>query len=458
MKIRNLNPRDGIGASAWHIEFERGRILLDAGTDPTQEGRSSLPRFNLVENRELDAIALSHCHQDHIGSLPLAVRHFSKTDVYMTQPSYFLIERVLHNSVNVMGRRREDEGILDYPLYTHREVEEIAHLFKGRKYNSPESWVTASKNGSNPVDSRLEFFDAGHTLGSAGILASSENESVFYSSDVCFQDQILLKGARFGQVKADVLILETTRGAQVIPEGFTRGLEVKRLKKAIVEVGNVKGTLLIPSFGLGRTQEVLTLLSEMIQAGEIKEQPIYIGGLGKVFTDIYDMEAPRTHRRHPDLQLSSALNLVVLGRNQLNEMRIRKSRIYVMTSGMMVENTFSHDLIVRLAENPKASVFFVGYTAPDTPGGRFKSSENGKSFSFSRICPDLIRKCEVESFDLSAHANRDELLDFVGQVAPQTVILTHGEQDAREWINEQIKIRFPKTRILQPSPGELVEC
>jgi Cft2 family RNA processing exonuclease len=139
-------------------------------------------------------------------------------------------------------------------------------------------------------------------------------------------------------------------------------------------------------------------------------------------------------------------------------MRIRKSRIYVMTSGMMVENTFSHDLIVRLAENPKASVFFVGYTAPDTPGGRFKSSESGKSFSFSRICPDLIRKCEVESFDLSAHANRDELLDFVGQVAPQTVILTHGEQDAREWINEQIKVRFPKTRILQPSPGELVEC
>src|SRR5439155_24890287 len=99
-----------------------------------REGRESLPLFGLIQNEPLDAIAITHCHHDHVGSLPAAVRHFPKAHVLMTELSYFLVERVLHNSVNVMIRQRDEAGIREYPLYSHDEVDEMAHLFQGFKY------------------------------------------------------------------------------------------------------------------------------------------------------------------------------------------------------------------------------------------------------------------------------------------------------------------------------------
>ena len=112
MRIVNLNPDSDIGATAWFVEMEGHRLLLDAGTHPKREGRGSLPLYDLVKNEELDSIAISHCHHDHVGSLPVALRYFPKAHVLMTELSYFLVERVLHNSVNVMKRQRDELGNL----------------------------------------------------------------------------------------------------------------------------------------------------------------------------------------------------------------------------------------------------------------------------------------------------------------------------------------------------------
>src|SRR6185295_17877208 len=111
MRIINLNPDANIGASAWFVDIEGHRLLMDAGTHPKREGRESLPLYHLIQKEDLDAVALSHCHHDHVGSLPVALRYFPKAHVLMTQLSYFLVERVLHNSVNVMSRQREELGI-----------------------------------------------------------------------------------------------------------------------------------------------------------------------------------------------------------------------------------------------------------------------------------------------------------------------------------------------------------
>ena len=134
MRVTNLNPADTIGASAWLIEFmENGdhTLLLDAGTHPGMEGSKGLPRYSQVANADVEAIALSHCHHDHCGSLPVALRHFPRARVLMTEPSYFIVERVLHNSVNVMKRQRVEQGICDYPLYSHEEIDELSYLFQG---------------------------------------------------------------------------------------------------------------------------------------------------------------------------------------------------------------------------------------------------------------------------------------------------------------------------------------
>jgi Cft2 family RNA processing exonuclease len=124
---------------------------------------------------------------------------------------------------------------------------------------------------------------------------------------------------------------------------------------------------------------------------------------------------------------------------------------------MMTENTAAHDLAVRMAGEERHGVFFVGYADPDTPGGRLKASQPGETLLFSSSGGELTRRCEIQDFDLTAHADREELVEFVGQVSPRTVILGHGEPAARKWMGAQIGKRFPKIDVRQPQPGEAVE-
>ena len=233
MRILNLNPETDIGASAWFVDLDGHRILLDSGMHPKREGREGLPLFKAIQNEDLDAIAISHCHHDHVGSLPVALRHFPKAHVLLPEQSYFIVERVLHNSVNVMQRQRDELGIKEYPLFTHREVDEIAPLFQGYRYNREIEWQAFHKMRPGERSPTLEFHDAGHALGSAGIMVRGEKETLFYTGDACFQDQTILKGAQFEDTQADVLLMETTRGNREVPAGFTREGEIDRLIEAI---------------------------------------------------------------------------------------------------------------------------------------------------------------------------------------------------------------------------------
>jgi Cft2 family RNA processing exonuclease len=457
MRIINLNPDTEIGASAWFLEVEGHRLLLDAGTHPKYEGRRSLPLYDLIKQESLDAIVISHCHHDHVGSLPVALRYFPKAKVLMSELSYFLVERVLHNSVNVMMRQKEELGIRDYPLYSHDEVDEIAYLFEGFKYNRELVWAPPRRENGQLAPPTLEFYDAGHALGSAGIMVRADKQTLFYTGDVCFHDQTLLRAARFQDVRADVLIMETTRGNRLIPPGFTRAAEAERLAQAVQRVLERRGSVLLPVFALGRTQEILAQLALLMDAGQIARQPIYIGGLGRVFTEIYDLEAHRTHRQHTNLMLHEALNLVVLDPGQVQNMKLTGSRLFVLTAGMMSEKTAAHDLALRMVGDERHAIFFVGYADPDTPGGRLKAASPGQTFLFSPSGGEVTKRCDVQDFDLTAHANREDLLDFVGEVSPETVLLGHGEDASRRWFEERIHARYPKIKVIQPGPGQRVE-
>jgi len=458
VNITNLNPDTDIGASAWLVEIDDHRILLDAGMHPKREGREAMPRFGKLGHADVDAIAISHCHHDHVGALPMACRQFPKAHVLMTELSYLIVERVLHNSVNVMTRQRDELGIREYPLYTHDEVDDIAAFFQGFKYNREIEWGAFNKLRAGVPSPTLEFFDAGHTLGSSGILIRGKKETLFYTGDVCFHDQTILKSARFEDVKADVLIMETTRGNRAVPPGRTRETEIDRLVAAIQDATKKKGCVMIPSFALGRTQEILALLALLMREGKLKKQPIYIGGLGRVFTELYDIEAHRTHRSHTNLQLNEALQLIVLEKGQSESMKLSGGKIFVITAGMMSENTAAHTLAARMAGDERQSIFFVGYADPDSPAGRLKAAKQGETFVFSPSAGRVTKTCDVQDFDLTAHANREDLLEFVGRVSPRTILLGHGDETARAWFEAQIHLRWPKIKVFQPQPGKPVEA
>jgi len=457
MQIVNLNPDSDIGASAWFVELDDFRILMDSGMHPKRDGRAALPLFSAIERQDLDAIAVSHCHHDHVGSIPVAMSHFPKAHVVMTELSHYLIGRVLHNSVNVMLRQRDEHGIAEYPLFTHLQVEDNEEQFRGFKYNRAIDWGSPRKARLGYRSPDLEFFDAGHALGSAGLLLRGKSQTLFYTGDVCFHDQTILRAARFNNIKADVLIMETTRGARETPAGFTRAGEIDRLSEAIQRVLARRGSVLMPTFALGRTQEILALLATLMDAGRIPRQPVYIGGLGRVFTEIHDQKGHLANRQLPDLKLTRDLQLIVLEREQLEAMKLGGGHLFVLTAGMLTESTPAHDLALRMLADERQAIFFVGYADPETPGGRVKASQPGQTFVMSAASGEVTRHCEIQDFDLTAHARREDLLDFVGQVEPRTVLLGHGELAARQWFEEQIRARHPKMRVIQPAPALSVE-
>ena len=140
-----------------------------------------------------------------------------------------------------------------------------------------------------------------------------------------------------------------------------------------------------------------------MDAGELKRQPVYIGGLGRVFTEIYDLESHRINRHLTRLKLTEALDLQVVSPKQIPDLKLSPGRIFVITSGMMVAHTAAHDLAVRMAGDPRHSILFVGYADPDSPAGKLRAARHGSRFHFSDEAPQLTKSCQVEEFDLSAH-------------------------------------------------------
>ncbi|MHC4434050.1 MAG: MBL fold metallo-hydrolase, partial [Planctomycetota bacterium] len=176
-----------VGANSYHLEVNGTGILLDAGIHPKKYGWESLPMIEALRRKEIHAVLISHCHIDHVGALPLILKYFPTKGIFMTPPSYPISMRMLHNTVTVMERLKEEKGISDYPLYSHEDIDMVTQLFQSIEYDTP--FRISSMNGYGGTDLEGVFLDAGHILGSAGILIRGENETVFYTGDTCSQDQ-----------------------------------------------------------------------------------------------------------------------------------------------------------------------------------------------------------------------------------------------------------------------------
>ncbi|MFN5561527.1 MAG: MBL fold metallo-hydrolase, partial [Opitutaceae bacterium] len=134
MNLIDLNRDGGIGANSLFLQIGDIRVLVDSGLHPKQVGRKAAPDLAKLRGQSPDIILVTHCHLDHIGSLPLALRENPDALVIMSQSSRMLIERMLHNSASVMMRQREDQNIPDYPLFTHTEIDQLAKRFTALPY------------------------------------------------------------------------------------------------------------------------------------------------------------------------------------------------------------------------------------------------------------------------------------------------------------------------------------
>ncbi len=443
MQLTDLNAPGGIGANCLLLQFDGLNIVVDAGIHPKEIGRSALPRFERLKGLHIDLIFLTHSHLDHVGALPVLVRDHPNTPVIMSRDTEQYYKRMLRNSCNVMERQRAELGVADYPLYTYRDISACARQVIALAPGQPRHFEGESGD-------RLTFTlcPSGHVPGAMGILFEHRHRRVFHTGDVLFGSTSLLEGAHFPHGDMDTIILETTRG--LTERTSPREKEMERLLKCIHETTSHGGSILVPVFALGRMQELIAVLHRARQAGQLKPLPVYVSGLGIDLLNQFD----RIARKSPHLHFRKKM-FRELGAEKLPDShRAGKDRpgIYLLSSGMMVENTPSFNAAAALLESHRNTIAFVGYCDPDTPGGRLLKARQGEKFLFRAMGKSVPAMARVEKFDLSSHADREELLAFALERHPRCVVLNHGDPGARQWFREQINSVDPKCRVIDPVP------
>jgi Cft2 family RNA processing exonuclease len=451
MEFWNLTRDVEIGANSYLLRTKGKSIILDSGMHPTKEGHIATPDFRPVAEGGVDSIIVTHAHQDHIGSLPFLTRREPRARVFMTEPTMRIADVMLHNSVNVMLRQKEEHGIAEYPLFTHRGVE-----------FSRQSWQPCAVRrlyglGSERAGSdgfTFEFYHSGHILGAVGVMIRGEGKTIFYTGDVNFDNQTLVRGADFPEESVEVLLMETTRGDSPTPLGYTRAKEEERLTRAIREAFERGGSVTIPVFALGKTQELLAMLWRMRLRGMLAPVSIYIGGLSTKLSGLYDAMSHDAQRAHPELQLLHELAPYVLSGNEVYSIMPRKKCIFALSSGMMTENTLSNLFARRVLGDENQSLFFIGYSDPESPAGRIRSASPGDEVVLDPKHPPIKLRCHIEEFNFSAHANRESLLTYAIGLRPKKIILVHGDRPAIEWFELKLYRELPETEVIIPEPGK----
>lgn len=447
MKLIDLNRRGGIDANCLLLEIGPFRLVIDAGLSPRVSGARALPALEQADGAPVDLILLTHCHLDHLGAMPVLMRRHPESVLVMSAPSKLIARRMLQNSHNVMVRQRENEGIAEYPLYTRSEIERMGTRIFPIAFDHPR--IFSSATGETLI---VTFHPAGHIPGAASITLQYKHRRIFITGDLLFAEQAILRGARPPRQPVDTLILETTRGRGSRPAGTSRETEVRRFMEFIRAVHGRGGSLLVPAFALGRMQEILTLLHRAKAEGGLPPAPIYASGLGLDLVNYFDEISRKTGGCAFRRQVVKDLDVLPMHENGNGAKLPRHEAIYVLSSGMMVAQTPAYHACAGLLGDERNAVAFVGYCDPETPGGKLLATPAGAPFDFEAIDKRVRRLATIERFDLSSHAEREELVDFAVSLDPRAIVLTHGDADARLWFDNAFAEALPKTTVLDPEP------
>ncbi len=430
--LRFLGAAGTVTGSKFLLEQRNSRVLLDCGLF---QGRKDLRLRNWAQApfdvRLLDAIVLSHAHIDHSGYLPLIVREGFRGPVYCTPGTADLLEILLRDSAKLQEEDAERANRHGYskhhpalPLYGVADVEAALRLVKTRHYG--DEFAISD-------DVRVILRRAGHILGAATvelILGASPAVHLVHSGDLGRPGRPILRDPEPVE-SADFLLVESTYGDRAHPRD-----EVERLAAIVTSTAEREGTLLIPSFAVGRTQELIWTLRQLEDAGRIPMLPVFIDSpMAIQVTEIYcrhpedhdlDMRALTDQHRSP---LSCRNYSLVRSAEQSKALnRLTGPMIVIAGSGMATGGRILHHLKLRLPDR-RTTVLLPGFQAAGTRGRALQEGASRVRIHGA----DVSVKARVETIDgFSAHADRGEILAWLRNFKrpPRHTWVVHGEPPA----------------------------
>lgn len=469
MRITFRGAARTVTGSQHQIDLDGKRFLLDCGLfqGRRKEARERNSRF-AFEPSSVDAVVLSHAHIDHSGALPSLVKRGFEGPIFTTPATADLCRTMLLDSAHIQEkdaeylnkrrkrRRRVDEDYefdLVEPLYVKADAERTIQRFQEVDYREPTQ-----------LSERLSYecYDAGHILGSSAITLYVRNGPeplrIVFSGDIGRPGLPIIRDPQ-KVPPADYLIMESTYGGRLHRQGQDVKAQLKRVVRQTVGGG---GKLIVPAFAVGRTQQLVIMLNELMRDGEVPDVPVFVDSpLATNATQVY--------RDHPECYDAEAREHLLDQRDPFAFGRLRYTRdvqeskalndisypfIVIAASGMCEAGRILHHLRNYIPD-PRNTVLITGFQAEHTLGRKLLE-RHAEVPIFGDPIP--LRATVEKLNELSAHADQRELLQWLEPITPKLkrIFLVHGEPEQAELLARAIKERYDIEASI-PGPGDTFE-
>lgn len=424
MKITFLGATGTVTGSKYLLTVDHQRILVDCGLfqgykELRLRNWSSLP----VDPKTLDAVVITHAHIDHTGYLPLLVKKGFSGPIYATEATYDLCSLLLPDSGHIQeedAKRANKYGYSKHspalPLYTKADAEFALKQFKCVKYGEPFPFMQ---------EGHMTWHRAGHILGSSFIEFDVHGVKTLFTGDMGrLQDPVMKPPATIESL--DYLIIESTYGNRVHDKSHPKD----KIAQIINETAKRGGTVLIPSFAVGRAQSLLFYLSELKRENRIPNLPIFLDSPMAINATNILCKHANEHQLTPK-QCHQACDVATYTNTPDESKAIDQQpmpKIIISASGMATGGRILHHLKV-FAPDHRSTILFTGYQAGGTRGARILKGEK----EIKLLGQTISVNARVESLtNTSAHADYEEMLIWLNRFkkAPRKVFITHGETDA----------------------------